>query len=96
MTIARYLNYTAAAFGFAAAVLWFVSAFVRTPSSFSVAVDISAATWDASVGGVGYSQDLSDLGDALKHQSRLSAYAAACAGMAAILGAAALTLGDSS
>jgi hypothetical protein len=96
MAAAQYLNYASAAFAISAAALWFVSALVKTPSSFPIAVDISAATWDGSVGGTGYCPDLSNLGYALKRQSRWSAYAATCAGIAAILAAIPLILGAGS
>jgi hypothetical protein len=90
------VNYAAAAFAFAAAVLWFISALVKTPSSFDITVEISASGYDASAGGTGYSVGLCNLAKALKCQSRWSGYAAACAGVAAILTALAAGLTGSS
>src|SRR5690348_12872085 len=86
MTLVQGVNYVAAAFALCAAILWFVSASVRTPEAFANSVDLSNATW-SSLRGHGDSSDLMDLGAALKRQSRWSAHAAICAGVAAILGA---------
>ena len=92
MTLSECVNYAAAAFAIAAAVLWFMSARVKTPQSFGIAVTISTSPFDGSSGGTGHSPDLWNLGYALKRQSRLSAYAAACAAIAAILNTAAIPL----
>ena len=92
MILVQCLNYAAAAFAFAAAVLWFISALVKTPPSFSIAVEVSTSSYDDSAGGTGYSLDLLNLANALRRQSRWNAYAASCAGLAAILGALALLL----
>mgnify|MGYP001807584186 CR=1 FL=1 len=83
-------NGGSAVFAIAAAALWFWSAMVHTPDSFPIALDITTSSYDGSSGGTGSSLALSQLGDALKEQSRRSAYAAICAGAAAALQAAAL------
>ncbi len=90
------VNYAAAAFAFAAAVLWFVSASVQTPSSFDINVEISVSSYDGSAGGTGYSVGLCNLAEALKCQSRWSGYAAVCAGFAAMLTALGAGLAGSS
>jgi hypothetical protein len=86
------VNYAAAAFALVAAVLWFASASVKTPSSFDINFEISVSSYDGSAGGTGYSLGLSNLAEALKSQSRWSGYAAVCAGVAAILTALALII----
>ena len=78
-----------ALFAIFAAVLWFVSAVVKTPTSFGIYVvrpflppmDPLGATYI----GQGYSEDLISLANALKRQSRFSAWAAICAGISAFL-----------
>lgn len=85
-------NGGSAVFAIAAAALWFWSATVDTPDSFPIAVDITTSSYDGSSGGTGSSFALSQLGDALKEQSRRSANAAVCAGVAAALQAGALFL----
>jgi hypothetical protein len=85
-------TYGSAAFAMAAAILWGLSARIKTPDSFPVAVDISVSSYAGSVGGHGSSIALSDLGAALKRQSQLSAQAAMCASLAAFLQVAALLL----
>jgi len=55
------VNYAAAAFALVAAVLWFVSASVKTPSSFDINFEISVSSYDGSAGGTGYSLGLSNL-----------------------------------
>jgi hypothetical protein len=96
MTISSVLgqiaNLGSAAFAIGAAFLWFRSARIETPDSFPVAVNIIVSSYDGSASGDGSSLALSELGVALKRQSQLSAQAAICAGVAAILGAAALLL----
>jgi hypothetical protein len=89
------VNYAAAAFALVAAVLWFVSASVKTPASFDINFEISVSSYDGSAGGTGYSLGLSNLAEALKSQSRWSGYAAVCAGVAAILTALALIIASS-
>ena|ERR1700722_13216718 len=87
VTMAQCLNYSASAFSVAAAVLWFLSALVKTPGNFNIIVDISAATWDGSVGGTGARPELSALAQALGKQARWSRWATGCAGIAAIASA---------
>jgi hypothetical protein len=55
------VNYAAAAFALVAAVLWFVSASVKTPSSFDINFEISVSSYDGWAGGTGYSLGLSNL-----------------------------------
>ena len=77
-----------ALFAFFAAVLWFVSGRVKTPTSFAIQVvrphippmgNSAGATYV----GQAYSEDLSSLANALKRQSKFSAWAAICAGISA-------------
>ena len=79
-----------ALFAIAAAILWFVSAIVKTPTSFAIHVvrphlppmgDPLGATYV----GQAYSEDLISLANALKRQSKFSAWAAICAGISAFL-----------
>jgi hypothetical protein len=92
----KYLPYAGAFFAVVAAVLWFLSARVKTPSSFHIQViaggGLGGALGGGPVGGgrvlSATSQDLTDLAKALIWQSRLSSAAAICAGIAAPLGAA--------
>jgi hypothetical protein len=89
--ISKYADFASALFAFGAAVLWGASAMVKTPRSFSVDV-ITTHTgdaefpWSGIVGqGFGTSDDLNALGKALILQSRLSAFAAGSAAIAAAL-----------
>ncbi len=89
--MAKYADLASALFAFGAAALWAASARVKTPESFSVNV-ITVHTGDAEfpsaevVGkGFGTSAELNDLGKALIKQSRLSAFAAGSAAIAAAL-----------
>jgi len=80
-----------------AAFLWFRSARVTTPSSFSIHVaklDFSPplGMLGAEYVGHGYGQDLTELGNALTVQSRFSGYAAIAAAISAILQAISLIL----
>jgi hypothetical protein len=93
MSVGRWLEILAALFALGAGVLWFLSALVKTPASFDIAVDITRATCDGSVGGTGYSMQLSQLAHALKTQSRRNGYAALCFCAAALLAAARLFIG---
>ena len=68
-------QYGGAIFALAAAGLWLASARVKTPADFPIAVDTTMSTWDGSVGGVGSSTALQELGEALRRQSQLSACA---------------------
>lgn len=97
------INYGSAAFAFLAAALWFWSARVKTPRAFSVHGVVGGGLGGALGGPIGggtvhpaSSPDLADLGAALRRQSQLSAAAAVCAGLAAILGAIALIIAGSS
>lgn len=76
-------NGGSAIFGIAAAALWVWSAMVPTPDSFPIALDITTSFYDGTSGGTGSSLALSQLNNALKEQSRRSAYAAICASAAA-------------
>jgi hypothetical protein len=79
-------------FAFVAAILWWLSARVKTPDSFSIHVarpnlspgELSGlhpigGTWV----GQAHSEDLIELANALRHQSKLSASAAVFAGFSA-------------
>ena len=94
------LNILSALFAFAAAELWLMSARVKTPDDFSVHVSRPDA-FGQPLGGnpmfgeyiaQAHSQDFTVLADALKKQSRLSAWAASSAAVAAALQAIALIL----
>jgi|SRR5271165_2602904 len=89
--IGKSADLTSALFAFGAAAFWIASARVKIPQSFSVNV-ITIHTGDAefpgaeTVGkGFGTSEELNDLGKALIKQSRLSAFAAWLAAIAAVL-----------
>ena len=89
--VLKHADIASAAFTFAAAVLWLFSAGVKIPQTFSVKV-ITTHTGDGEfpgaqvVGqGFGASNELNYLGRALIKQSKLSAGAAACAAIAAML-----------
>ena len=92
MMLQTILNYVAAGFALGAGILWFISARIKTPRSFSIAVDITQSSWDGSVGGSGASADLASLGTTLGCQSYWSARAALCAAASAILTALALAI----
>ena len=85
------LSCVAAVLAVLAAVLWFMSAVVKTPDSFSVHVvrpreaPLGGNPMGGTYIGEAYSQDFTNLADALRRQSRLSAYAAICAGTSALL-----------
>lgn len=94
------LTILSAIFALAAACLWFVSAIVKTPTSF--AIHVVRPQWGGPLGGnpmggtyIGhaYSKDLVSLADALKRQSKFSAWAAGCAGFSALLTAMIILLG---
>lgn len=93
--IGQYLGYAGAAFAFAAAVLWFKSAFIRMPSTLFVGTEIIESSYDGSIGAFSDSPDLTELGKSLRRQSLWSAYAAVCAGIAAFVSALGLFLGSS-
>jgi hypothetical protein len=94
------LNILSALFAFTAAGLWFMSARVKTPDHFAVHVSRPEAFGQPMGGhpmfgeylGQAHSQDFAVLADALKKQSRLSAWAASSAACAAALQAIALIL----
>ena len=88
------LSVLSALFAIPAAVLWFMSARVETPEHFNVHVVGPDSPMGLPLGGnpmggvyVGqaYSRELVALAEALSKQSRLSAYAAGCAGVSALL-----------
>jgi uncharacterized protein YjfI (DUF2170 family) len=90
MKLSTLLTVLSALFGTAAAILWFVSALVKTPDSFNIyVVRPHGAMPLGSVGGTylgqGQSPDLTALGSALRRQSKFSALAAGCAGISAFL-----------
>ena len=80
--------FLSALFAIAAAVLWFVSAVVKTPTSFAIHVvrpdqQPMGNPMGAIYVGQAYSEDLVSLANALKRQSKFSAWAAICAGISA-------------
>ena len=81
-----------AIFAFLAAILWFLSARVPTPSNFIVTTFGHTDAFGTHVSGQGSSPQLTELGNALLRQSRLSAYAAFCAGVSALFQVVALYL----
>ena len=85
MMISQFVNFAGGLFAFAAAILWFISALVRTPETFVIRNEILESSFDNSVGAFSDSLDLNELGKALRRQSRWSARAAVCAGVAAFL-----------
>jgi hypothetical protein len=85
-------------FAFIAAYVWFKSAKVQTPDSFSIYVarpynsPLGDNPLNASYMGQGYSEDLTNLGESLSKQSKLSAKAATVAALAAIFQAASIII----
>ena len=85
-----------AMFAIAAAFLWFLSAVVKTPQSFAIHVvrsqeqPLGGDPLDGTYVGYGYSNDIVSLAKALNRQSRLSAWAAICAGISAFFQSASL------
>lgn len=83
-------NVISAFFALAAATLWFMAALVKTPRIFSVQVVSSHASQTHVEGaeviseGTGTSEELTALGHAITRQSRLNAWAAGCAAVAAL------------
>ena len=80
----------AAIFGLVAAWFWFRSAKIITPKQFNITVaKPSMGPLGDPLGGtfvgMGYSQELTDLGQALIKQSHLSGYAAICTAISVIL-----------
>jgi hypothetical protein len=92
----QYLRYVGAAFAFAAAILWLRSASIKTPTSLMVSTETVESGYDGSTAAFSSSEDLENLGKALKAQGRWSAWAAACAAVAAALEGLALFLGPCS
>ena len=92
MKLSIALAIVSALFAFAAAVLWFFSAVVKTPKSFSIHVarpglmgqPLGGNPLGGTYVGQAYSEDLIALASALRRQSRFSAWAAFCAGVSAI------------
>lgn len=88
------IKYASAVFAIAAAMLWFVSAVVKTPKSFSLHVAradslhgklLAGSVFGSEYVGHGHSPELTALGAAMSRQSMWSAAAAVCAGIAAAL-----------
>ena len=85
-----------ALFAIAAAVLWFVSAVVKSPTTFKIHVvnpqqqPLGGNPVGGTYVGQAYSEDLVSLADSLKRQSKFSARAAICAGVSALLQTASL------
>ena len=85
------LSIIAAVLAVLAAVLWFMSAAVKTPDSFSVHVvrpreaPLGGDPLGGTYIGQAHSQDFTNLANALRRQSRLSSYAAICAGASALV-----------
>lgn len=82
---------SSAVFAGLAAVLWWWSATIRTPTTFRIGVDRPDASFfqpDGPPLGIGpvataHSEELEELGNALRKQSRISASAALSAGLSA-------------
>ena len=90
MYLTLVLDIISAVLAFLAAYYWFKSSRVKTPESFSIhVVKPSYSPMSNPMGGTymghGYSGQLQELGDALKTQSKLSAYGAILAGLAAVI-----------
>jgi hypothetical protein len=83
------MQYVSAAFAFAAAILWWKSAIVKTPDRFSIHVlrtsGLMAQPLFAKYVGHGHSPELENLGAALISQSRWNGWGAKCAAVAATL-----------
>ena len=90
------LTIMSALFAFVAAILWLWSALVRMPAEFHIQSIQTNFARQAVRGafaqpvGYGHSEELIELGHALKRQSRLSAAAAICAAISALLQGASL------
>ena len=90
MTV-KVLTVLSAVFAGAAAVLWWCSAKVRMPTQFRIGLERPDSSFFDPMGpplGIGpvawsSSEELQQLGNALRRQSRLSAAAAVCAGVSA-------------
>ena len=101
MHLAQLLQYSSAAAAFVAASLWFWSAKVSLPRSFSVHVSradyggepLGGGPFGGEYVGQAYSGDFTTLGEGLASQSRRSALAATAAGVSAFLQAAAAFIG---
>lgn len=89
--VPKVLTIISAVFAAAAAVLWWRSATIRTPATFRIGLDRPDPSFfqpDGPPLGIGpvasaSSEELQTLGHALRQQSRLSAWAAGCAGVSA-------------
>jgi hypothetical protein len=90
------LTILSALFAIAAAVLWIFSAVVKTPTNFAIHVvrpiqpPMGVNPLEGTYVGQAYSRDLISLANALKRQSKFSAWAAICAGISALLQTASL------
>src|ERR1700722_11231566 len=92
------LTITSALISGVAAILWLLSARVKTPETFQVhVVRPDMAPMGGPVGGQfvghGYSTELTDLANALRRQSKLSAQAAICTAVSVFVQIAALLAG---
>ena len=85
------INITSVLFALVAAVLWFLSTYVETPSSFTIYIvrpheePFGSNYFDGTYNGQGYSEDLISLARALKRQSKLSAWVAICTALSVLL-----------
>jgi len=91
------INVASAIFALLAAILWFLSARVGLPSKFPLLIitthfDSAEIPAAGAVHGIGESDDIDNLGKAMLEQSRLSAYAASCACVAAVCQAAVIII----
>lgn len=92
MKLSAILNYISALSAIVAAILWFMSAKIKTPSHFTIIVSRATGPMGKPFGkpfggeyvGHAYSSDLKELGNNLIKQSKLSAIAAIAAGISAI------------
>jgi hypothetical protein len=91
-----WVDIASAAFAFGAAILWFLSAMGEMPRNFPISVQSFNVPQHLVIGpfqnGVGHSDELDALGQALRGQSKLSARAAISAGLAALCQAIAVFL----
>lgn len=89
MSVHHALTWGSSFAAIAAAVLWFLTSRVKTPSQFPITVTSTHSMLDQVIGAqilsTGSSPELDQIGIALKKQSALNAWAALCAGAAAAL-----------
>ena len=93
MIVTQVANYAAAAFSFVAAALWFWSASIKVPQAFTVFVDVPEMESNGETTATGFVHGMDDLVRQLTKQSKMSGWAAICAGFAAACAALALALG---